>query len=182
MRPRSSVVEREIPALWCILKAIRSIRVGVKIIFIFRLGATTAPSLDLYSGELCSENGPRLLAAYPLQYSIFFRGTGTEETRPHAVYMNDFPYDDPVLRSNSPSNSLSTEYGPDQTTQAEKELTAAEFTSRVDSTHRFHVAREAELVAEQSPLLPPLNQGDEKDEKGEYPTPQLGERGEQSLT
>ena len=176
------MVEREIPALWCILKAIRSIRVGVKIIFIFRLGATTAPSLDLYSGELCSENGPRLLAAYPLQYSIFFRGTGTEETRPHAVYMNDFPYDDPVLRSNSPSNSLSTEYGPDQTTQAEKELTAAEFTSRVDSTHRFHVAREAELVAEQSPLLPPLNQGDEKDEKGEYPTPQLGERGEQSLT
>jgi hypothetical protein len=47
----------------------------------------------------------------------------------------------------------------------------AEFTRRVESTHRFHVAREAELVAEQSPLLPPLNQGDEKDEKGEYPTP-----------
>jgi hypothetical protein len=85
--------------------------------------------------------------------------------------MSDFPYDDPVLRANSPSESLSTEYGPDETTQAEKELPMAEFTRRVESTHRFHVAREAELVAEQSPLLPPLNQGDEKDEKGEYPTP-----------
>jgi hypothetical protein len=35
MRPRSSVVEREIPALWCILKAIRSIRVGVKYFYSF---------------------------------------------------------------------------------------------------------------------------------------------------
>jgi hypothetical protein len=167
------VVEREIPALWCILKAIRSIRVGVKIFFIFSTGRPRLPPSNS-TDDLCSENGPRLFAAYPLQHSIFFRGTGTEETRPHAVHMNDFPYDDPVLRSNSPSNSLSTEYGPDETTQAEKELTAAEFTCRVDSTHRFHVAREAELVAEQSPLLPPLNQGDEKDEKGEYSTPLLG--------
>ena len=82
--------------------------------------------------------------------------------------MSDLPYDDPFLRSNSPSDSLSTEYGPDETTQAEKELSTAEFTCRVESTHHLHVAREAELVAEQSPLLPPLNQGDEKDEKGEY--------------
>ena len=82
--------------------------------------------------------------------------------------MSDFPYDDPLLRSDSPSGSLSTEYGPDETTQAEKELSTAEFTCRVESTHRFHVAPQAELVAEQSPLLPPLNQGDEKDEKGEY--------------
>jgi len=82
--------------------------------------------------------------------------------------MSDLPYDDPVLRSNSPSDSLSTENGPDETTQVEKELSTAEFTRRVESTHRFHVAREAELVAEQSPLLPPLNQRDEKDDKGEY--------------
>jgi hypothetical protein len=96
--------------------------------------------------------------------------------------MSDLPYDDPVLRANSPDESFSTEYGPDETTQAEKELPAAEFARRVESTHRFHVAREAELVAEQSPLLPPLDQGDEKGEKGEYPTPQLGERGGHSLT
>ena len=83
--------------------------------------------------------------------------------------MSDLPYDDPLLRSNSPSDySLSTEYGPDETTQAEKELSTAEFTCRVESMHRIHVAREDELVAEQSPLLPPLNQGDEKDEKCEY--------------
>lgn len=82
--------------------------------------------------------------------------------------MSDLPYDDPVLRSNSPSDSLSTEYDPDETTQAEKELSTAEFTCRIESTHRFRVAREAELVAERSPLLPPLNQGDEKGEKGEY--------------
>jgi hypothetical protein len=99
--------------------------------------------------------------------------------------MSDFPYDDPVLRANSPSESFSTEYGPDETTQAEKELPTAEFMHRVESTHRLHAAREAELVAEQSPLLPPLNQGDEKGEKGEYPTPQSplrGEKGEHSLT
>ncbi|KAF8490244.1 hypothetical protein F5888DRAFT_1574362, partial [Russula emetica] len=81
------------------------------------------------------------------------------------VHMSDLPYDEPVLRSNSPSDSLSTEDGPDETTLAEKELSTAEFTCRVESTHRYHVAHEAELVAEQSPLLPPLNQGDEKDEK-----------------
>jgi hypothetical protein len=91
--------------------------------------------------------------------------------------MSDLPYDDPLLRSNSPSDySLSTEYGPDETTQAEKELSTAEFACRVESTHRFHVAREDELVAEQSPLLPPLNQGDEKDEKGEYSYSTTGER------
>lgn len=81
--------------------------------------------------------------------------------------MSDFPYDGPVLNPNSPGDSLSTEYGPDETTQTEKELSTAEFTYCVESMHRFHVAREAELVAEQSPLLPPLNQGDKKDEKGE---------------
>ena len=43
LRPRSSVVEREIPALWCVLKAIRSIRVGV-IVFLFRL-PSRRPSL-----------------------------------------------------------------------------------------------------------------------------------------
>ena len=91
--------------------------------------------------------------------------------------MSDLPYDDPVLRPNSPSDSLSTEYGPDETTQAEKEHSTAEFTCRVENTHRFHVAREAELVAEQSPLLPPLNQGDEKDEKGEYQVNYWGKEG-----
>jgi len=79
--------------------------------------------------------------------------------------MSDLPYDDPVLRANSPDESLSTEYGPDETTQAEKELSTAEYARRVETTHRFHVAREVELFAEQSPLLPPLNQGDEKGEK-----------------
>jgi hypothetical protein len=91
--------------------------------------------------------------------------------------MSDLPYDDPVLRSNSPSDSFSTEYGPDETTQAEKELSTAEFTCRIESTHRFRVAREAELVAEQSPLLPPLNQGDEKGEKGEYQLHYWGKEG-----
>jgi hypothetical protein len=92
--------------------------------------------------------------------------------------MSDLPYDNPVLRSNSPSDSLSTEYGPDETTQAERELSTAEFTCRVESTHRFHVAREAELVAEQPPLLPPLNQWDEKDEKGEYQLHNWGNEGD----
>jgi hypothetical protein len=96
--------------------------------------------------------------------------------------MSDLPYDDPVLRANSPGESFSTEHGPDETTQTEKELSTAEFARRVESTHRFHVAREAELVAEQSPLLPPLDQGDEKGEKGEYLPPLVGERGGHSLT
>ena len=96
--------------------------------------------------------------------------------------MSDLPYDDPVFRANSPGESLSTEYSPDETTRAEKELSTDEFSYRVETTHRFHLAREAELFAEQSPLLPPLNQGDEKGEKGEYLTPLMEGRGEHSLT
>jgi hypothetical protein len=91
MRPRSSVVEREIPALWCILKAIRSIRVGVKNIFIF---SSICLSDSLFYG-FCSENGSSAvglgwtLNSVSLTTLFFSRGTahgtltGTFETRPH---------------------------------------------------------------------------------------------------
>ncbi|KAI0302912.1 hypothetical protein B0F90DRAFT_1713502, partial [Multifurca ochricompacta] len=82
------------------------------------------------------------------------------------MHMGDFPYADPVLRANSPSESLSTEYHPDETTQVEKDLSTTEFARRVEHALRIHVAQETELVAEQSPLLPPLEEGDEEGEKG----------------
>ncbi|KAI0246344.1 hypothetical protein BJV78DRAFT_1135360 [Lactifluus subvellereus] len=67
--------------------------------------------------------------------------------------MGDLPYAYPVLHANSPSDSLSVGYSPDELAQAEKDLPTTEFTRRVDTMHHFHLAQEAELVAERSPLL-----------------------------
>jgi len=84
----------------------------------------------------------------------------------HTVHTGDLPYSDPVLRASSSSESFSTEYGPpDETSQSERSLTATEFTRRIESTLRLHVAPNVELAAELSPLLPPLEEGDERAEK-----------------
>lgn len=92
--------------------------------------------------------------------------SGGNLTSHHTVHAGDLPYSDPVLRTSSSSESFSTEYGPDETSQSERSLPATEFVRRVESTLRLHVAPSTELAAEQSPLLPPLEEGDEQAEKG----------------
>jgi len=91
--------------------------------------------------------------------------SGGNLTGHHSVHTGDLPYSDPVLRASSSSESFSTEYGPDETSQPERSLTATEFAGRIESTLRLHVAPDTELAAEQSPLLPPLEEGDERAEK-----------------
>jgi len=81
------------------------------------------------------------------------------------MHTGDLPYSDPVLRTSSPNESFSTEYGPDETSPSEGFLTETEFACRVESTLRLHVAPNTELAAEQSPLLPPREEGDERAEK-----------------
>jgi hypothetical protein len=92
---------------------------------------------------------------------------GVQQTGHHVVYIGDLPYGDPVLRAISPSGSFSTGYSPDESTPAENDLSTTEFMCRVDTMRCFHVAQEAEIASEQSPLLPPLKDSDEQDEKGE---------------
>jgi len=93
--------------------------------------------------------------------------SGGNLTGHHSVHTGDLPYSDPVLRASSSSESFSTEYGPDETHQSEGSLPASEFARRIESTLRLHVAPDTELAAEQSLLLPPLEEGDERAEKGE---------------
>ena len=93
--------------------------------------------------------------------------SGGNLTGHHSVHAGDLPYSDPVLRASSSSESFSTEYGPDETSQSEGSLAATEFGRRIESTLRLHVAPDTELAAEQSPLLPPLEEGDERAEKCE---------------
>jgi hypothetical protein len=51
--------------------------------------------------------------------------------------------------------------------ESQKGLTASEFSYHVESTLRLHTAPDTELPADQSPLLPPLEEGDERAKKGE---------------
>ena len=87
MRPRSSVVEREIPALWCILKAIRSIRVGVKCFYSFIHLPLHPLSRWFLFGKWTEAVGLGWSLNIPYN-TIFFLSrhstlTGTFETRPH---------------------------------------------------------------------------------------------------
>jgi hypothetical protein len=104
--------------------------------------------------------------------------SGENPTSHHTVHPGDLPYSDPVLRTSSSSESFSTEYGPDETSQSERSLTATDFAHRIESTLRLHAVPSRELAAEQSPLLPPLEEGNEQAEKGKgrlcFPFPQRG--------
>ncbi|KAI0038605.1 hypothetical protein FA95DRAFT_1567661, partial [Auriscalpium vulgare] len=61
----------------------------------------------------------------------------------------------PVLRSASPSESLNTEYGPDETTASDTELSPEGFALKVESQLRIHDKRDVELLADTRPLIMP---------------------------
>ncbi|KAF8266432.1 hypothetical protein EI94DRAFT_1803132 [Lactarius quietus] len=52
--------------------------------------------------------------------------SGGNLTSHHTVHTGDLPYSDPVLRTSSSSESFSTEYGPDETSQSEGSLSATD--------------------------------------------------------
>ena len=77
---------------------------------------------------------------------------GSKEMPPpqptHTVHHGDLPYSNPVLRSASPSGSINTEYGPDETTVEEWALSDEEFHRRVEAQLRLNQPRDAEHAAE----------------------------------
>ncbi|KAI0059454.1 hypothetical protein BV25DRAFT_1901587 [Artomyces pyxidatus] len=80
----------------------------------------------------------------------------------HHVHPGDLPYSTPVLRSASPSESVTTDYGPDQTTPADAALSPEEFERKIESQLRLNFQRDAELRAEAQPLIMPRKPGEEK--------------------
>ncbi|KAI0310137.1 hypothetical protein OF83DRAFT_912372 [Amylostereum chailletii] len=78
----------------------------------------------------------------------------------HQVHHGDLPYSNPVLRSASPSGSINTEYGPDETSKSDSELSPDEFQRKIEQQLRIHYPREEEVSAEAKALrLPPMKPG-----------------------
>ncbi|ETW77568.1 hypothetical protein HETIRDRAFT_242588, partial [Heterobasidion irregulare TC 32-1] len=73
----------------------------------------------------------------------------------HHVHPGDLPYATPVLRAASPSGSINTEYGPDETSQSDLDLSPEEFEEKVAMSLGLHEQREHEISAESKSLLLP---------------------------
>ena len=81
----------------------------------------------------------------------------------HAVHSADAPYAPPVIRQNSPSNSIGTEYGPDETSESDRDLSAAEFAKKIEEQIGLRLERPDETEANRNVLLPkPTNSAEEK--------------------
>ena len=69
------------------------------------------------------------------------------------IFAGDAVYAPPVLRAPSPSSSIGTDYGPDETSAADLEMSAEEFKNRVVYKLALNEPRAEELMAEIDPLL-----------------------------
>ena len=81
--------------------------------------------------------------------------TMSQSSRIHHVHPGDLPYATPVLRAASPSGSINTEYGPDETSQSDLDLSPEEFEEKVAMSLGLHEQREHEISAESKSLLLP---------------------------
>ncbi|TFY60464.1 hypothetical protein EVG20_g7403, partial [Dentipellis fragilis] len=81
--------------------------------------------------------------------------TPQEMSQAHFAHPGDLPYAPPVLRAASPSGSINTEYGPDETSLSDMELSPGEFEGKIEAALRLHEQREQEVVAEAKPVLIP---------------------------
>ncbi|KAA1475564.1 hypothetical protein DENSPDRAFT_805940 [Dentipellis sp. KUC8613] len=73
----------------------------------------------------------------------------------HFAHPGDLPYAPPVLRAASPSGSINTEYGPDETSLSDMELSPGEFEGKIEAALRLHEQRDQEVVAVAKPVLIP---------------------------
>lgn len=81
----------------------------------------------------------------------------------HPVHTADPPYGAPVIRPSSPTNSISTEYGPDETSQSDNELSDIDFAKKTLEQIGIGKERQSEAEANRSVLLPkPNNSAEEK--------------------
>ncbi|THH30035.1 hypothetical protein EUX98_g4140 [Antrodiella citrinella] len=70
------------------------------------------------------------------------------------IYTGDAVYAPPVLRAPSPSSSIGTDYGPDETPIAEQALSLEEFNVKMERQLRLDSPRPEETFADEEPLLP----------------------------
>ena len=83
----------------------------------------------------------------------------------HALHSADAPYAPPVIRQASPANSIGTEYGPDETSESDRELGPAEFEKKIEEQIGFKLERSSETEANRNVLLPrPTNSAEERSE------------------
>ena len=81
----------------------------------------------------------------------------------HAVHSADAPYAPPVIRQASPSNSIGTDYGPDETSESDRDLNSTEFAKKVEDQLGIRLERQDETEANRNVLLPrPTNSAEEK--------------------
>ncbi|KAH8104655.1 hypothetical protein BXZ70DRAFT_1062196 [Cristinia sonorae] len=72
----------------------------------------------------------------------------------HHIYAGDAVYAPPVLRAPSPSSSIGTDYGQDETSNLDRALTDEEFRAKVEKDLQLNQLCKAELDASNDPLLP----------------------------
>ena len=70
------------------------------------------------------------------------------------IFAGDAVYAPPVLRAPSPSSSIGTDYGPDETSIIDSELSPEEFKRKVERELKTDLPREAEDEANKDPLIP----------------------------
>ncbi|CCM04936.1 uncharacterized protein FIBRA_07133 [Fibroporia radiculosa] len=81
----------------------------------------------------------------------------------HHIHAGGPQYAPPVLRAASPTSSIGTEYGEDNTDLADRELNQQEFEQKCEVFLRLHEPRPEEELAREDPRLPkPKTAAEEK--------------------
>jgi hypothetical protein len=71
----------------------------------------------------------------------------------HQTYTGDVPYESPVLRPPSPTGSIDTEYGQDETEEADRLLNDREFEAKIMETLKIDRLSETEKQNNDGPIL-----------------------------
>ena len=71
----------------------------------------------------------------------------------HHIRSGDVPYESPVVRPASPTGSINTEYGPDETDPADRLLSDRELERKILANLRIDEQTDTEKVNEKGPLL-----------------------------
>lgn len=82
------------------------------------------------------------------------------------MHTGDPAYAPPVLRASSPAQSLSTEYGPDETSLSDSELTDEQFARQCEEQIGLQALRDEEHEANHDVLLPRPKEGSPEEKSG----------------
>jgi len=86
----------------------------------------------------------------------------------HTVHAGDLPYARPVVRPPSPTGSINTEYGPDETDPIDLVLSDEEFERRVLAELRINEPTENENWSDSMPIRFPVFQAGSHEERVVY--------------